>query len=144
MTRHLHAAGVTVMLGHSATTLDAAEQCMRAGASGITHLYNAMHPYHHRDPNLIGLLASDCVSAANICVHVCTLIAGVARTIFFGLIADGEHVHDSAMRIAWRTNGDGLVCVQCAHTQTRAGARIRCMLRTRRRRRSSHDRQTTY
>ena len=57
-----------------------------------------MKPYHHRAPSLVGLLASECV----------------ARTIYFGIIVDGLHVHDSAVRIAYRTNRHGMVLVSDA------------------------------
>ena len=57
-----------------------------AGATYVTHLFNAMRPFAHRDPGPIGAtLADDSVVA--------------------GLICDGIHVDPVAVRMAWRALG---------------------------------------
>lgn len=61
------------------------ELAVKSGASLITHLFNAMLPFHHRDPGLVGLLASDEIPAG--------------KTIYFGIISDGVHTHPAALRI---------------------------------------------
>lgn len=71
--------------------LKCGEEAVRNGASFITHLFNAMLPFHHRDPGLVGLLTSD----------------NIPRKIFFGIIADGVHTHPAALRIAHRAHPDG-------------------------------------
>jgi len=43
-----------VMMGHSSASFEEAESGFRAGAQGITHIFNAMGPFHHRDPGLAG------------------------------------------------------------------------------------------
>ncbi len=60
----------------------------------ITHLFNAMTAFQHREPGVVGLLAS-----------------GVRRAdqpLYYGLIVDGWHTHDAALRIAFSTLSSGL------------------------------------
>ncbi len=46
--------GVIVNMGHSDATYDEAEAAYNAGARGVTHIFNAMRPMHHREPGLAG------------------------------------------------------------------------------------------
>lgn len=76
-------AGVIVSLGHSDCSYDTAMRCFGAGATMVTHLFNAMSQLGNREPGLVGAaLASGVVSA--------------------GLIVDGFHVHPAAMTAALR------------------------------------------
>ena len=77
----LAAAGAVVSLGHSDTDSATALAYMGAGAQMATHLYNAMSQLGHRSPGLVG--------AALACDE-----------IWAGLIADGFHVDDIAMKVA--------------------------------------------
>lgn len=47
-------AGIRVNMGHSNATYAEAEAGFRAGARGITHLFNAMRGFHHREPGIAG------------------------------------------------------------------------------------------
>lgn len=49
------ALGIRVNMGHSDATYKEAVKGKRAGATGVTHLFNAMRPFHHREPGLAGL-----------------------------------------------------------------------------------------
>jgi N-acetylglucosamine-6-phosphate deacetylase len=78
--------GVTVALGHTDATSSELVAGLAAGGRYVTHLFNAMRPFGHRDPGPIGaVLADDAVVA--------------------GLICDGVHVDPVAVRMAWRALG---------------------------------------
>eukprot|EP00066_Takifugu_rubripes_P026345 XP_011615611.1 PREDICTED: putative N-acetylglucosamine-6-phosphate deacetylase isoform X2 [Takifugu rubripes] len=91
--RELSQRGITVSLGHSMANLSQAEEAVRHGASFITHLFNAMPSFHHRDPGIVGLLTSDQVPAG--------------QTVYYGMIADGIHTNPAALRIAHRSHPSG-------------------------------------
>ena len=90
--QHLAAAGVVVSLGHSDADARMAEAAADAGASAVTHVFNAMRPLAHRDPGLAG-----------------AALAG-AR-LWCCLIVDGLHVSPLACRIAFAAAGERLVAV---------------------------------
>lgn len=76
----LAAAGVIVSLGHSECSHTEAMAAIAAGASCVTHLFNAMSQLGNRDPGLVG--------------------AALTGPVHAGLIADGIHVAPATMRIA--------------------------------------------
>ncbi|CAF0750886.1 unnamed protein product [Adineta steineri] len=88
---------LVVSLGHSTATLDCGERAILAGARFITHLFNAMLPFHHRDPGLVGLLTTHPLPATTI--------------VYYGLIVDTVHTHSAAVRLAHRVHPHGLVLV---------------------------------
>ncbi len=81
MIRSLVQAGVVVSCGHSAATYLQARAALEAGATGFTHLYNAMTPLQSREPGMVGAALED-------------------EDSWFGIIADGYHMHPAAFRIA--------------------------------------------
>jgi N-acetylglucosamine-6-phosphate deacetylase len=84
--RRLAAAGVIVSLGHTEASAEEAEAAFEAGAAAVTHLFNAMSQLGSRAPGLVGA-------------------ALAAPGVVCGLIADGLHVHDTAMRAAFNAKG---------------------------------------
>ena len=81
MIRRLADAGLIVCAGHSACTYEQARAALDAGLAGCTHLFNAMTQLGSREPGLTGAALEDAAS-------------------WFGLIADGHHVHPATLRIA--------------------------------------------
>ncbi|KAF2672959.1 N-acetylglucosamine-6-phosphate deacetylase [Microthyrium microscopicum] len=90
----LDARGIIASIGHSTTTYEHAISALSAGASTITHLFNAMEPLHHRNPGIFGLLG---VPSSN--------------KPFFGLIADGIHLHATCINLAWHAHREGCILV---------------------------------
>jgi len=76
-------AGVLVSLGHTDATAAQAHAAFDHGARAVTHLYNAMRPFAHRDPGVVGAA----LTRADVTVT---------------LIADGVHVAPEALLLAWR------------------------------------------
>jgi N-acetylglucosamine-6-phosphate deacetylase len=76
-------AGIVVSLGHTESTCTTANSYADAGATMVTHLFNAMSQIGNREPGLVGAAIDDGRLSA-------------------GLIADGIHVHPSTMEIALR------------------------------------------
>ena len=80
--RELSDRGVRVFAGHSDATAEQAHAGFDAGAIGVTHLFNATSPFHHRHPGLPG--------------------AALARPgIALGLIVDGYHLADDTVRVVF-------------------------------------------
>ncbi len=77
---------VCISLGHTAADYDCASRAMKFGAHHVTHLYNAMQPFGHRAPGLIGAAMDD-------------------PECMVELICDGYHIHPSAIRAAFRMFG---------------------------------------
>lgn len=89
--------GIVVAAGHSMATVAQAEDAVNAGATYMTHLFNAMNQFHHRDPGLVGLLGS---SEKN----------GFKRP-FYSIIADGIHVHRNSVKIAHDAHPNGSILI---------------------------------
>jgi N-acetylglucosamine-6-phosphate deacetylase len=72
--------GFLVQMGHSDASFDQAEEGKRAGATGITHLFNAMRGFHHREPGLAGFGLMD-------------------EDIYVEVIADSAHLHPQSLKM---------------------------------------------
>ena len=91
---------VVVSCGHTGATYEQGLDAITHGATLLTHLFNAMNPFHHRKPGLVGLLSSES-KLGNM---------GFQRP-FFSLIVDGIHVHESAVSMAYNSHPNGCVLV---------------------------------
>jgi N-acetylglucosamine-6-phosphate deacetylase len=84
MIRSLAASGVVICAGHTNGTFAQVSEALRHGVRGVTHLFNAMSPLHHREPGAVGAALND-------------------PDCWCGLIVDGVHVHPAALQIAIRS-----------------------------------------
>lgn len=72
--------GILVHMGHSDASFEQAEEGRRAGATGITHLFNAMRGFHHREPGLAGFGLMD-------------------EDTYVEIIADMAHLHPQSLKM---------------------------------------------
>ncbi|HEU4750856.1 MAG TPA: N-acetylglucosamine-6-phosphate deacetylase [Acidimicrobiia bacterium] len=88
----LAGARIVVSLGHSDATANEAGRGFDAGARAVTHLFNAMRPFSHRDPGIAG--------------------CAMARSdVYLGVIADAVHLSDEAILTVWRAAAGRMVVV---------------------------------
>ena len=83
---------VAISLGHTTADYSTAMLAFSYGANHVTHLYNAMIPFSHKAPGIIGA-ASD------------------YRKAYVELICDGIHVHPSAVRAAFKLFPNDHICL---------------------------------
>ena len=86
--------GILASAGHTDASYEEVLRAVEeAGLSAATHLYNAMSPLSHRAPGVVGAVLDD-------------------DRVRPGIIADGVHVHEGALRVAYRQKGpEGLALV---------------------------------
>lgn len=78
--------GVIICLGHSNAKAQQVEDAIQAGATGFTHLYNAMSPLTSRESGMVGTALLD-------------------SQTYCGLIVDHHHVSQSSSRLAIKCKG---------------------------------------
>ena len=86
----LAAATVRVAIGHSMATYAQTRQALDEGATGFTHVFNAMRPLASREPGPIA-------------------VALEATGVWLGMIVDGVHVHPAMLRLALRGMGNPML-----------------------------------
>lgn len=82
----LASAGVRISIGHSEASAAVVVQAVAEGATGVTHLFNAMPPFSARAPGIVGTALSEPLLTA-------------------GLIVDGIHVDPVSVRAAFAAKG---------------------------------------
>ena len=82
--RRLAERGIIVSMGHSNAKYSEAEAGYKAGARGITHIFNAMRPFHHREPGIAGF-------------------ALMNPDIYIEVIADPYHLSDTLIEFIFGT-----------------------------------------
>ncbi len=91
--KHAVDLGIKVSLGHSSATYDQAIAAADAGATHVTHAYNAMSGLHHRRPGMVGAMLS-------------------SNKLTVDVILDGFHIHLAAAKILMKCKGkDGIALI---------------------------------
>lgn len=80
-----------VSFAHSDTDYATAMEGFANGADHVSHLFNAMPPYHHMDPGLVG--------------------AAMDSGAYVELICDGLHVHPSVVKAVFRMFSPERICL---------------------------------
>jgi len=85
--------GVVLSIGHSMANYDEIELAIDNGAAHVTHMFNAMRPFHHRNPGVV-------------------LSSLLRNELKIELIADNLHVHPAVMEFLLKVKGaNGIVLV---------------------------------
>ena len=79
---------VVASLGHSEADAAEAARGAEAGARAVTHVFNGMRPFHHRNPGLVGMALTD-------------------ERVTAMVIADGVHASPAALALLMRAKGPG-------------------------------------
>ncbi len=82
--------GILVQMGHSDASFEQADEGKRAGATGITHLFNAMRGFHHREPGLAGFGLMD-------------------DDLYVEIIADLAHLHPQSLKMVFDMKSPGKI-----------------------------------
>lgn len=78
--RYLSDTSIVVSMGHSDASYNEAEAGYKAGARGITHLFNAMRGFHHREPGIAGF-------------------GLINKDVYVEVIGDPYHLHPETIKL---------------------------------------------
>ena len=95
---YIRATSARVAMGHTTADYATAMAAIEAGASCVTHTFNAMTPLHHREPGVLG--------------------AAIDGDIYVQVICDGVHLHPSVVKLLWRTFGHKMILISDAVSGT--------------------------
>lgn len=99
--------GIIVSMGHTEATFSEAEDGFKAGAKGVTHIFNAMCAFHHRDPGIIGFALTN-------------------KDIYIEIIADPFHLHHKTLELIFRIkDSEKIIIVSDSVKDTKVGVKYR-------------------
>lgn len=81
-----------ISVAHTTAGYDIAKEAFENGASHVTHLFNAMPSFHHRDPGVIGAAIEK-------------------ENVYVELICDGVHIHPAVVRTVFQLFGAERICM---------------------------------
>lgn len=82
---------IILSIGHSEASYEEVKESFTWGVSHVTHLFNAMNPYHHRKPGIIGATFDSDVTC--------------------DIIADLMHTHPATLDLAYKVKKDKLILI---------------------------------
>lgn len=86
----LNQQGIIVSAGHTNATSEEIKHSIKAGLKMVTHVFNAMRPFHHREPGVIGEALTN-------------------PSLSYSIIADKQHVHSITLNIAYKCHSKDLI-----------------------------------
>lgn len=86
LTKYLVSQGIVVSQGHSGATFEEAMMGIANGAMSMTHVYNGMSAFKHREPGLVGA-------------------AYRFRDVYGEIITDGVHSHPASINLFYHAKG---------------------------------------
>ncbi|MEC4686217.1 MAG: hypothetical protein VST71_10855 [Nitrospirota bacterium] len=99
--RKISGMGIIVSMGHSDATYAEAERGFHSGARGITHLFNAMRGFHHREPGIAGFGLMN-------------------KDVFIEVISDPFHLHAKTIELIFKVkNPERIIIVSDSVKETR-------------------------
>ncbi len=97
--------GIIVSMGHSDATFSKSEAGFNAGARGITHIFNAMRGFHHREPGIAGF-------------------GLINKDIYIEVIADPFHLYPKTLELIFSTKSpDKIIIVSDSVKETKVKGR---------------------
>ncbi len=81
-----------ISVAHTTATYDTAHKAFAAGATHVTHLFNAMPGFHHREPGVVGAAYDH-------------------KNVFVELICDNVHIHPAMVRAMFKLFGAERICM---------------------------------
>jgi len=84
--------GVKISMGHTDATYDEARMAIDAGATRLTHTFNAMRPINHREPGILVAALTD-------------------KSIMCEVICDYIHLHPATVRMIYELKGADGICM---------------------------------
>lgn len=95
---YIRTTSARVSIGHTTADYATAMAAFEAGASCVTHTFNAMTPLHHREPGVLG--------------------AAIDGDAWVQVISDGVHLHPSVVKMLYRTFGKKMILISDAVSGT--------------------------
>ncbi|MGE7856027.1 MULTISPECIES: N-acetylglucosamine-6-phosphate deacetylase [Bacillus] len=83
---------IRVAIGHTDANYEVCQEAIQAGATIFVHTFNGMKGLHHREPGVVGAALS-------------------TEHVYSEIIADGHHVHPSAVNILYKCKGYDKTCL---------------------------------